>query len=91
MTNRDESVKKKLSRKAFRKLARKRLAPKRRLTATRIRINRQGYDSRGKYWGVGAPLYRVCEGDEMDVMVRAPSAERAKAEVYKLFGNTTRS
>lgn len=50
-----------------------------RLYAERIRIDRGGYDRSGRYWGTGAPLYRVSDADgELDVYVRAPSAKTAK-------------
>ena len=53
-----------------------------RLRAERVRINRQGYDSRGKYWGVGTPLYLVYgaspEHSNLSTHVRAPSAKEAK-------------
>lgn len=52
------------------------------LTAERVRINRQGYDSRGTYWGVGAPLYRVSSDDGFtDIHVRAATAAEAKNKV----------
>ena len=59
-------------------------APK--LTTERIHLDRQGYQThgyaKGKYWGVGAPLFRVFdeEGDEVDT-VRASDAKTAKAKV----------
>lgn len=40
-------------------------------SAARVRLNRDGYDCRGEYWGDGAPLYRVTvegptlEGDRL--------------------------
>lgn len=57
----------------------------RKLSAERVRINRQGYDSRGRYWGVGEPLYRVSSADgDIDMHVRAASAKSAKAKVGKV-------
>jgi hypothetical protein len=54
------------------------------LRATRLRINRQGYDSRGRYWGIGAPVYEVEHDDNGSVFAtRAPSAKEAKAKVLK--------
>jgi hypothetical protein len=47
------------------------------IRATRVRINRGGYDSRGKYWGVGAPLYRVESADDYG-FVRAQDSKAAK-------------
>jgi hypothetical protein len=53
--------------------------------AERVRLDRSGYDSRGRYWGVGGKLYRVTaegpEGDELDTHVRAATAKAAKNEV----------
>lgn len=49
------------------------------LYAEHVRLNRGGYDSRGKYWGVGPKLYRVGDADGvLDEYVRAPSAKVAR-------------
>lgn len=65
-----------------------------RLYAERIAINRQGYDRRGKYWGVGLPLYRVTTGDGfLDIHVRAENAKKAKevaARTYRPATGTVR-
>lgn len=51
----------------------------------RVAINRQGYDRRGRYWGVGTPLYRVERvGEDGEYLrehafVRASSAKVARA------------
>lgn len=29
------------------------------VSLTRVRINAQGYDREGRYWGVGEPIYRL--------------------------------
>ena len=50
-----------------------------RVYAERIRIDRQGYDRRGRYWGVGDPLYLVSD-DDSDRFIRAPSAPAAKTQ-----------
>jgi hypothetical protein len=51
------------------------------LRAEKIRLNRQGYTSGGRYYGVGAPLYRVTSDDgELDEVVRAPNAKSAKEQ-----------
>jgi hypothetical protein len=51
-----------------------------RLYAQRVRIDRQGYDPNGRYWGVGMPLYHVYSDDyDVDTHVRAYSALDAKA------------
>jgi hypothetical protein len=53
------------------------------LTATKIHIDKGGYDSRGRYWGIGAPLYLVVmknfEGKWLySAEFRAKSAAEAK-------------
>lgn len=49
----------------------------------RIGIDRQGYDRRGRYWGVGAPLYRYeCGGDGGHV--RARNREAAKSKIRQV-------
>lgn len=49
------------------------------LHVERIRLNQGGYDRRGRYWGIGAPLYRVSSDDgEIDKHVRAPDARAAR-------------
>jgi len=49
------------------------------LRVERIPISRQGYDSRGQYWGVGKPLYYIVDVDtQIDVFVRADSAKQAR-------------
>lgn len=51
-------------------------------TVSLVRINGQGYDSTGFYWGVGAPLWCVEARDGEDAWrrtyVRAESREEAK-------------
>lgn len=50
---------------------------------SKVRLNRGGYDSRGRYYGTGKPLYRaeavVC-GKDREVTVRASSRTEAKHE-----------
>lgn len=47
--------------------------------ADRVTIDRQGYDKRGRYWGVGQKLYYVSDEDGgIDKYVRADSASEAK-------------
>lgn len=55
------------------------------LQVTRIHLDRGGYDSRGRYYGVGAPLFEITsdEGDGY-VVVRAASAADARALMRKL-------
>lgn len=50
-----------------------------RYAVERVHVNRQGYDRRGHYWGVGERLYRVTDMQEnRDKWVRAPSAKAAR-------------
>jgi len=62
------------------------------LYAERVRIDRQGYDKSGRYWGIGQKLYRVSTDDGvLDGYVRAPSATEAKSKEYdRVFGWTER-
>lgn len=48
----------------------------------RRRLDRQGYDRGGQYWGIGAPLYAWECGDR-DGHVRAGDREAAKAKIRK--------
>jgi hypothetical protein len=49
------------------------------LHAERVRLNQGGYDSSGRYWGQGAPLYHVYDDQGLlDTHVRAPDAPTAK-------------
>lgn len=55
-----------------------------RFAVERVRLNRQGYDSRGRYYGVGEKLYRVTVLDatshvRADDVVRAATQREAKA------------
>jgi hypothetical protein len=57
-----------------------------RMQCERVRLNRGGYDGRGKYWGVGEKLFRVSVIDPatdiyVDEHVRAPTQREAKAKV----------
>lgn len=53
-----------------------------RVYLSRVRLDRQGYDSRGAYFGVGKPLYRyVDDSGQLHGYVRAYDREAAKAEV----------
>ena len=52
-----------------------------RLTLKRIRINRQGYDPGGAYWGVGLRLYAWTAGDGNWSYLRARDRESAKAQI----------
>ena len=50
----------------------------------RVPIDRHGYDSTGRYWGVGAKLWCV-EAPDRDDHIRAPSWSAAKARVRAAF------
>ena len=49
-----------------------------RLYLRRVPINNGGYDSGGAYWGIGAPLYCVSDGDDWRYF-RARNRDAAKA------------
>jgi len=55
----------------------------RKITCERIRLSKDGYETRGQYWGVGAPLYRVtysCPGEECFTgEYRAENAKEARS------------
>lgn len=53
--------------------------------ADRVRINAQGYDGGGRYWGTGAPLFFVYETESPadGENLRAASAKVARAEFKK--------
>ncbi len=57
-------------------------APK--FAIARVRVNRQGYDSKGVYFGIGAPVYRFERDGWAMNYVRAESRTAAKAEVRKI-------
>ncbi len=59
-----------------------------RFTVTRIRLNSGGYDSRGRYFGTGAPLFSVMDNEtERETEVRASSAKAAREKVMEsVFG-----
>lgn len=52
-----------------------------RLTIRRVKLDRQGYDCQGRYWGTGERLYFCPEVDDMreetSVYYREPSHVRA--------------
>jgi hypothetical protein len=54
------------------------------LTLRRVRLDCQGYDPNGTYFGVGRPLY-WCANDEgtIDYVFRADDRAAAKAHVLK--------
>ncbi len=50
-----------------------------------IRIDSQGYDSGGAYWGLGDPLFHAqeSEGDDLDLFFRAKGRKAAEAAILK--------
>jgi hypothetical protein len=61
------------------------------LTLRRVRIDRDGYDGLGTYWGSGgAPLYWFASRDHyIDRSVRAAGREAARAFVLREYPNAT--
>jgi hypothetical protein len=54
------------------------------VSVSRIRLNAGGYDSSGRYWGGGAPLYHVAsEYDSVNFELRAADRAAAVAEVSR--------
>ena len=65
--------------------------PRSTIYAKKVRINRQGYDSSGKYWGAGGqPLYLVTNDDGDFAYVRASTATVAKAAAKAEWGARVR-
>lgn len=61
-----------------------------RVSLRRIRINRDGYDSGGAYWGLGAPLYCAQDPDGIiDMWFRARDRDDAKRQVKARCPNAT--
>jgi hypothetical protein len=70
-------MKHRLKRRYGRALSRKALME--RFEVNRIRINSQGYDRNGRYYGSGAPLFRVYDNqDGLTHETRAQSAPEAR-------------
>jgi hypothetical protein len=59
-----------------------------RLVLRRVRLDCQGYDPNGTYFGIGAPLY-WCANDEctIDYVFRAADRAAAKARVLNDYPN----
>lgn len=49
------------------------------ITLSRVRLDRQGYDSRGSYWGAGAPLFAY-ESEDYSAYGHVRAADRAGAK-----------
>jgi hypothetical protein len=62
------------------------------LNVVRVRLNSGGYNSSGRYFGVGAPLYNVNghhDGEDVEFYIRAKDRNEAKQIVqagYPLAG-----
>jgi len=57
-------------------------------TLRKVRLNQGGYDSRGSYWGSGAPLWWCTpDGGELqfDEYLRAPTREVAKLMIREKY------
>jgi len=64
------------------------MAAIRKFTLQRERLNSQGYDSCGCYWGVGSPLYWYATDDgEISRHIRARDRKHAKAVVRAMHEN----
>jgi len=65
------------------------LNPAGKLVIERVRLNRGGYTSSGRYFGGGAPLYRVMNDDSadgvVDFYIRAASRASAGREVRSMY------
>lgn len=61
-----------------RKTARKSRHTDDKIYVEHVRINSQGYDRSGRYWGVGEKLYRVYNDIGFDRYIRAPNAKNAR-------------
>ncbi len=62
------------------------------VSLTKVRLNRGGYDSRGRYWGVGQPLYQYDVGDTrggfiMNDYIRAIDRAHAKDLIRRRLGS----
>ena len=55
----------------------------------RVRLNRDGYDNGGAYWGAGLPLYCLTDADANAIgFQRAPSRVKAFAALSDRFDFT---
>ncbi len=71
-----------LRRVSLKDLQRGEARPKFKIYLERVPLDRGGYDKRGRYWGVGAPLYRYSDDSgAVDGYVRASSRAEAKDKV----------
>ena len=59
------------------------------VSLTQHRISRDGYDSRGKYWGIGPKLWRASDDYGNDYYVRAETRELAKGKIMVVCHGVT--
>ena len=62
------------------------------LSLRRIRLDRDGYDERGRYYGIDEPLWRIWNADdteegseEIDFFIRAIDREAARREAVRMY------
>lgn len=51
----------------------------------RVRLNQDGYDAGGAYWGVGKPLYWAADDGDMELWLRAWNRTEAKQHVLSKY------
>ena len=55
----------------------------------RLRIDAGGYDQGGAYWGLGAPLFWVCDdathSAPVEMFLRAPDREAVKSKIRESY------
>jgi hypothetical protein len=55
----------------------------------KVRINKSGYDSNGRYWGLGSNLYHYyAEQSNEEGHVRASDRNEAKEKIRALYPDT---
>lgn len=61
-----------------------------RYSVRKVRLNNGGYDSSGKYWGIGQPLYFIQPDDDTrSYYLRAVNREAVKQRIRKLDPSAT--
>ena len=53
-----------------------------------VRLNKGGYNDRGRYFGIGEPLFEYDNGERWG-HVRAPNRENAKEKVVDILRGAT--
>jgi len=59
------------------------------ITLVRRKLDSDGYDTAGAYWGSGSPLYWASDERVLDDCLRADDDEGAKAQVLALHPAAT--